>query len=368
MFLLDLRKAFDTVDHCILLSKLAHNGFRGTSHKYTRSYLANREQYLVVDGIASNMKTVTKGVPQGSILGPLLFCLYINDIVYAVDTEVVLFADDAAFILTAPSLQLLYQRISKLFNDLSKYLSLNKLVPNLKKSKLMFFTSRPVPERLENLKFGSENIEWVSEMRYLGITLNSKMSFLPHINKTTSQVSRYSGVFKQLSKTIPLSVLKLLYFSFVLPHLTLHIEIWGSSPNCHLDRLATKQNILLRTILRIPYENGRPIIGTKEMYVNLGVLTIRNLYKLYLFKFMVQMLKGNMPFFYNLLLEPFGTTHNYNTRAGTFRHHLIACEVERRSVANQLIMMYETTNLDMYINTSIANSICKYKKYLLSNQ
>ena len=194
------------------------------------------------------------------------------------------------------------------------------------------------------------------------------MSFLSHINKTTAQLSRYTGLFYQLSRTIPLSVLKLLYFSFILPHLTLNIEIWGASPNYHLDKLVIKQNTLLRIILRIPFESGRPVVGTMEMYRSLGVLTLRNLFRLQLFKFMILILNGCVPFFYNLLLQPLCVTHNYSTRAGAFRHPLISCEVERRSIASQLIMMHEEVNADMYVNMSIACAIRKYKKYLLSRQ
>ena len=367
-FFLDLRKAFDTVDHAILLGKLNHIGFRGNSNRYMSSYLTNRKQYLMVNGIKSNERMITKGVPQGSILGPLLFCLYINDIVHAVECDVVLFADDAAFILTAPSLPLLYQKIRKLFTDLNKYLEMNKLVPNLRKSKLMYFTSRPPPERLENLMFGNTAIDWIIEIKYLGLNLNNKMSFSTHIDRTVSQISRYTGVFYQLSKTVPQCILRLLYSSFILPHLTLHIVIWGASPDFHLNKLIVKQNGLLRAILRVPYDNGRPLVGTLELYRSLGVLTLRNLFKLCLFKFLILVLNGSLPFFYNLLLNPLISVHGYPTRGGIFRHPLISCEVERRSVAYQLVLLFEEVNADMYENVSVHTASFKYKKHLMLTQ
>ena len=114
-FFLDLRKAFDIVDHNILLSKMDHMGFRGHSLQYFRSYLTGRRQYTQVGDYKSNECPIDKGVPQGSVLGPVLFCLYINDIVQAVDVEVVLFADDAAFIIIAATLEELYEKIIKLF-------------------------------------------------------------------------------------------------------------------------------------------------------------------------------------------------------------------------------------------------------------
>ena len=106
-FFLDLRKAFDTIDHSILMEKLVHYGFRGSSNAYLKSYCQNRPHY------------VSNGVPQGSILGPLCFTLSINDLPLAVDADTVLFADDAAFVVKSTSLADLYLKINKLFTDIA---------------------------------------------------------------------------------------------------------------------------------------------------------------------------------------------------------------------------------------------------------
>ena len=188
-FFLDLRKAFDTVDHTILLRKMYYMGFREHMNPYIKSYLTGREQYVQVGDFRSNNLTITKGIPQGSILGPLLFSLYINDIVQYVDVEVVLFADDAVFIISAASLQRMYDKIRKLFSDLAKYLVSNKLVPNLGKSKLMCFNSRPKTD-LEALTFSGETIEWVSDFKYLGLVVNNRMSYSSHIDRICTKVSQ----------------------------------------------------------------------------------------------------------------------------------------------------------------------------------
>ena len=366
-FFLDLKKAFDTVDHGILLNKLYHQGFRENINSYLKSYLTGRKQYVQVGDYKSDTLTINKGVPQGSIIGPLLFLLYINDIVDFVDVESVLFADDASFIILAPTLQELYDKIKKLFEDLNRYLLSNKLVPNLKKSKLMFFNSRPKPV-LEAIMFGNEVIDWVDEFKYLGLVLNSKMSFSNHIERVCTRISQYIGVFYNLNRILPSDILLLLYHAFILPHLALHIVIWGASPEVYISKLRIKQNKLLRAILGVEVINGIPQERTMVMYEKLGVLTISNLFKSYLFKFLNQLLNGSLPYFYDLLLRPLLSTHNYGTRAGRFRHPLVVCEVERRAIAHQLILMYEETRPNFDEGRTTRCILKKYKKFLLNQQ
>ena len=366
-FFLDLKKAFDTVDHGILLSKLYHQGFRDSINIYLKSYLTGRKQYVQVGDYRSDTLTINKGVPQGSIVGPLLFLLYINDIVDFVDAESVLFADDAAFIILAHSLQELYDRIKKLFADLNRYLLSNKLVPNLKKSKLMFFNSRPKPQ-LEAIMFGNEVIDWVDEFKYLGLVLNSKMSFSNHIERVCNRVSQYIGVFYNLNRFLPRDILLLLYNAFILPHLSLHIVIWGAAPDVYTNKLKVKQNKLLRAILGVEVINGIPQERTMAMYDKLGVLTISNLFKLCLYKFLNNLLKGSLPYFYDVLLRPLLSTHNYGTRAGRYRHPLVVCEVERRAIAHQLILMYDETRPNLNEGRTTESILRKYKKFLLSQQ
>ena len=368
-FYLDLRKAFDIIDHNILLNKMDHMGFRGHSSQYFRSYLTGRKQYTQVGDYKSNERPITQGVPQGSILGPVLFCLFINDIACAVDVEVVLFADDAAFIITATTLEELYGKIMKLFSDLSQYLKVNKLIPNLNKSKLMYFDSRPVPN-LRKLSFNGQEIEWVDEYKYLGLTMTSKMSFSIHINNVVSRVSRFIGTFFCLRKVVPKTVLIMLYFSFVLPHILLHIEIWGAAPAVHISKLNVKINMLLRSIVGVRFVEGRPTLDTTTMYNQLGILKLKNLFKLRIYGLLVSLLNGSRPELFEVLLAQYLTLHNYATRNRAFRMPLVSCEVERQAVSYQLINLYNNIPVQ-FCNTdgnSYQSLVISFKKHLFSIQ
>ena len=127
---------------------------------------------------------------------------------------------------------------------------------------------------LQDVRFDGEIIEWVKQYKYLGLILTSRMSFGPHIDKICTQISQYTGIFFNLNKSLPRHVLVLLYNSFILPHLILHIEMWGAAPNCYINKLAVKQNKLLRPLLGVELLNGVPLIRTADMYRSLKILTV----------------------------------------------------------------------------------------------
>lgn len=273
-FFLDLRKAFDTIDQRILLQKLERYGFRGQCCVYRKSYYHNKKQLVNLNGHESDMMTVSNGVPQGSILGPLCFILFINDLPISVDVSTVLFADDAAFAVKSSSLTDLYLKINKLFAYLPIYLNNNRLVANSSKSKLMKFSSRPT-QNLPDLVFANEVIEWIDEFKYVGLTITNKLSFAKHIN-----------------------------YALAFPHLINHAVIWGSACLSRLKILSTRLNNMLRVIFGVRRIDGRPNVHTNEMYKMNSLLKIEYVFKHCLFKLLKQLLDGNLPDMISVLLEP----------------------------------------------------------------
>ena len=365
-FFLDLRKAFDLIDHGILMQKLEHYGFRGNCCAYLKSYYCNRKQYVYINGHESDMRTVSTGVPQGSILGPICFSLFINDLPLAVEADTVLFADDAAFILRSSSLTDLYEKINKLFSDLTIYLNNNRLIANSAKSKLMMFSSRPA-QNLPDIVFAGSVIEWVEDFKYLGLTITNKLSYAKHINKVSLNISRITGTFTNLRAVVPLEILFKTFYALAYPHLINHIIIWGSAPVSHLRTLAVSLNNMLRVILGVRWVDGRPIVSTDVMYKRNNMLKIENIYKYSLFKYLKQLLDGCLPEMFNLLLEPHLSLQNYTTRNGLFRHPAIVCEIERRFLACQLISLYDSVPADV-LTQNFNVSVKNFRKYLVNNQ
>ena len=143
---------------------------------------------------------------------------------------------------------------------------------------------------------------------------------------------------------------------------------YGSSPNWHINRLIVKQNKLLRALLGVVILNGIPTVPTIDMYNTMEILTICNVYKLFLFKFFLQMKRGYLLYFFENILMPLQNAHTYNARSGDYRHPMITTEVERKSIAHQVVLLYDSIPVKEYDGCSLAGAVSKFKKYLLAHQ
>ena len=187
---LDLKKAFDTVDHNILLSKLKLYGIRGSTHSWFKSYLSNRKQYVEYNNFKSDTKTITHGVPQGSILGPLLFIIYMNDFSRSSDLLFsILFADDTSVFIEGTN----FENISKIFNaELEKvnmWLKANKLTINTKKTHYMMFHRTRIKQNT-NIKILINNniVDHINNTKFLGVIIGSKLNWAAHILYIKSKI------------------------------------------------------------------------------------------------------------------------------------------------------------------------------------
>ena len=224
LVLLDFCKAFDTVPHCRLLSKLSSYGIQNQTYRWTTSWLTNRKQRVTVDGVASKWVPVKSGVPQGTVLGPLMFLIYINDIGENVFSTLKLFADDC----------ILYRTIStpsdchKLQEDLNNVYQWSKLWQmnfNINKCVVLkcYKSASPITAHYH---LNNHILECVKEHSYLGVILDQTMSFSPHVNNIVSKASKILNFVKQnLYKCSPL-IKATAYISLVRPILEYASSAW----------------------------------------------------------------------------------------------------------------------------------------------
>ena len=193
------------------------------------------------------------------------------------------------------------------------------------------------------------------------------MNFSKHISNISNKVSQVTGTILNLRTFVPLNILIKLYYALVYPHLNASIIVWGSAPESHLRPLRVRLNNLLRTILGVTWDGGRPSMNTTEIFNVLSLLKLSNIFKLNLFKFSKLVLDGKLPVFWELLMARYVTPHSYNTRRVGFRCPNVSCEVERRGLSYQLIMLLEELPagvLDLNFNLSKR----RFKRILLDGQ
>ena len=199
LLLIDFSKAFDMVDHSILLKKLEHYGIRGLALKWLESYLSDRKQFVSINGTDSETLVMDYGVPQGSILGPLLFIIYINDIPeIAQYAKFILYADDANIILTANNIDEINSQLKNLTSDLLKWTEHNGLALNLKKTNYMIFSRTKNIELPEPLIISETLIEHKREARFLGVIMDESLDWSRHVNAVQSKMSRFVGIMYKM--------------------------------------------------------------------------------------------------------------------------------------------------------------------------
>lgn len=227
--LLDFSKAFDTVDHDILLKKLSLIGIRDLPQSWFKSYLTNRRQYVEIENISSPPLPINIGVPQGSILGPLLFIIYINDMCKCSNKlGFVHFADDTTVFIRGKNLDSVYAEMNSELVAIDTWLCANKLSLNIKKTSVMTFSHKSLFTE-STIRIRESIIECVHKAKFLGIIIDDKLNYKDHINSVVNKVSKSCGVLRKLSASVPSHILKKLYFTLVYPFLVYGIEAWGHS-------------------------------------------------------------------------------------------------------------------------------------------
>ena len=271
---LDLRKAFDLIDHNILLDKLFLYLKNTDTVSFLRSYLQDRKQYVYVHGTLSTPGILKAGVPQGSVLGPLLFCLYINDLpihITCPDVACDMFADDTTLHTQGKEKRQIETNLQNSLNDVSKWCQENSMLIHPDKTKSMLIGTR---QKLQlspltlNLTIESISIQQVSKHRLLGVELDDQLSWKAHTDKVCKKLSQNLFLLSKLKHYVGIVARKLFFKSHIKAHVDYASTVWDKCSEVHFKRV----NSLYRRAAKLILPD--PSLTTDEKMKKLGILPL----------------------------------------------------------------------------------------------
>ena len=330
---IDLGKAFVTVNHEILLTKLEHYVIRGNMLESFRSYLSKRKQYISVNGQSYELLDITCGVPQGSVLGPLLFLIYTNDLPNVSELlDIYLFADDINIYYESKTLDDIEKTLNEELNKLFIWLNVNRLSLNIDKTNYIIFHpyNKPMKDHI-TIKINNKVIDQKEFIKYLGILMDSTLSWKFHISNISKKTSRSIGIMYKLRPFLPLKVMKDVYYSLVYSHIIYAIEVWSSTFKTELNKILILQKRALRlmTFSGLYPDTPGPLCPSNPIFSKLNMLKVSDIHKYQVLKFVFKSINMLGPeqfhdwFQLNHERHRCKTRSNFNMDSGTIIKNLV---------------------------------------------
>ena len=360
---IDLQKAFDTVDIQLLLEKMYKMGVRGVCYNLLRTYSTNRTHYTVVNGCASDAEEMNVGVAQGSVLGPLQYLLYVHSLKYlSLKSRYFMFADDTVLVTSASDIGGLELTVNSDLKLYFEWLCYSRLSININKTVYMVIKQKNKKPCDINIYLDNTNLKEVSEYKYLGLTITNKLSWNNHVEKQILKISPMIGAIRRCSHMLNDSVRKLLYNSFVEPHLRYLIPCWGNAPEFVIQKLQRLQNKTIKTIFSMDYYTP-----SKEIYKKTNILNISNLKTLEQVKLIYSMENNTLKT--QTKLRKVREYHNHGTRSReNLRNEFARTNKAQNSPVYRGVMTYNGVPSDI-VNCKIIKKMChNLKTYLCKKQ
>ena len=374
---IDLSKAFDTLDHEILLTKLERLGIRENRLSWFRSYLTNRTQYVEMNGIVSETLPITTGVPQGSLLSPTLFLININDISKATNFfHLICYADDTTLLSSisaaekqcgSKDINIVSNFINKELEKITNWVDANKLSLNAGKTKFMMFRKKRgkiQQNSIPDIQIKGTKIKMVPEFDFLGFVISDDLTWNNHQAKVQKKISKVNGVLTKLRYSLLRHRLKTIYNSLILPHLQYGITLWGSNISSQLEKV---QKQCIRKISMAKRWNAH----CDPLFRKASLLKISDLHKLFCLKFYYMYQTQTIgDYFINDIFPRNSAFHRYETSTSNnfyaLTHHT---EAVKKSIRYQVPNMLPDIPADILarINTHSIQTFSKHLKlYFLS--
>ena len=305
---IDLKKAFDAIDHNLLLKKLNHYGIRGLANNWLHSYLNCRKQFVQVDEHRSDMLEILCGVPQGSVLGPKLFILYINDLCNVSKLlKFILFADDTNIFKSGDNLSVLCNEISKELDKLNVWFNVNKLSLNVAKTNYMVFGKNRNKESVLTIQGGE--IQQVHSTKFLGVIIDDNLHWNEQICNVKCKLAKCVSIMFKAKLVLHSEAIQTLYNSLFQPYLNYCSEVWANTYKSRLKSISIIQKRAIRLICNVSSRTH-----TTDLFKKLKILKFVDLveYKcgILMFKAYYNKLPTNLQTMFNLGNQ----TSNYKTR------------------------------------------------------
>ena len=329
---------------------------KNIANSVTKNYLSNRSQSVRINNDISEPRPIHIGLPQGSILGPLLFLFFINDLPNISDNfSSILFADDTTLSFSSQSVHSLELICNNELEKVYNWTVANRLSINLGKNKTFFIlhTYRSINESDISVKINNIPIEICNEGPFLGINIDSKLKFVGHINNTCNKIAKSIGIIYKMKNLVPKSVLKQMYYSLIYPYINYCICIYGGTYNTHMNRIFLLQKRIVRIINNAPF-----LAHTDALFYESIILKVSDIYKLNMGMYMFEHLTPGM----------FARNHPYDTRHRSDllpnRSHLTICQNSISIIGPQI---WNSIPDDIKYSTSKSSFKRNYKKLLLSS-
>ena len=308
---LDLRKAFDTVDINILLGKLQCYGISGNAYNMIKSCLTERTQCVQLEGAKSNFLSVEIGVPQGSILGPLLFILYINDFPHVFEhITTYLYADDTALFIEGKDEKKIQNTLNRLMPEIAEWFDANQLSLNTDKTFYQIYTNKKEQVKI-SLQLAGADIKCFKTIKYLGVFIDDDMKWKTHISKLYTVLCRNIGIINRVKHFLNSNHLLLLYNSLFLSHVNYCCFLYSNTYSSHINEIEKLQKRAVRIV-----DGQHRLAHTTQIFKKLKLLRLKDIGNQQMLLLMHRKLKTNLP----KLIDQLFTIANPSRVSRTIKH------------------------------------------------